>query len=230
MQRKQEVSSGNLLHARFYGSARGLDVYIHGPWRSVVLFGRTVTDEDRQLTERDRALIHDVAGGSGDAVAELYDRYGATVYGLALRVLGQPDLAEEVTQDVFAQVWRDARRYDASRSTVAGWMVMLTRARAIDRLRARRARPDLTTAVDPADTAPLVSAERTPESATITAEDARQVKQALLALPDQLRSLLELAYYEGLTHSEIAARTGIPLGTVKTRIRSAMGSLRSVLA
>jgi RNA polymerase sigma-70 factor (ECF subfamily) len=179
---------------------------------------------------RDRALIGDVARGSGDAVAELYDRHGATVYGLALRVLGQPDLAEEVAQDVFAQVWRDAPRYDAARSTVAGWMVMLTRARAIDRLRARRARPDQVTAIDPADAAPLVSTARTPESATITAEDSRVIRRALATLPDQLRSLIELAYYEGLTHSEIALRTGIPLGTVKTRIRSAMGTLRSALA
>ena len=189
-----------------------------------------MSEPDREVIDNDRALIGEVASGSGDAVAELYDRYGATVYGLALRVLGQPDLAEEVTQDVFAQVWRDARRYDPSRATVAGWMVMLTRARAIDRLRARRARPDQATTAEPADTAPLVSTERTPESATITNDDARLIKRALQALPDQLRSLVELAYYEGLTHSEIAARTGIPLGTVKTRIRNAMGSLRSVLA
>jgi len=180
--------------------------------------------------ERDRVAIRAVARGSGDAVAELYDRYGATVYGLALRVLGQPDLAEEVVQDVFAQVWREAGRYDASRSTVAGWMVMLTRTRAIDRLRARQARPDLTAAVDTSMAVPLASTERTPESTTIVAEDTRIVRGALAQLPDQFRSLIELAYYEGLTHSEIAARTGIPLGTVKTRLRNAMGSLRSALA
>lgn len=178
---------------------------------------------------RDRAAIRDVAGGSGDAVAELYDRYGGTVYGLALRVLGQPDLAEEVVQDVFAQVWREANRYDASRSTVAGWIVMLTRTRAIDRLRARRARPDVSAAVNPV-AAPLPSSEATPEVSTLAAEDTRLVRGALARLPDQFRSLVELAYYEGLSHSEIAARTGIPLGTVKTRLRNAMGTLRSVLA
>ena len=171
-----------------------------------------------------------VARGSGDAVADLYDRYGATVYGLALRVLGQPDVAEEVAQDVFAQVWRDAGRYDAGRSTVAGWIVMLTRTRAIDRLRARRARPDVSRAVDSAYAAPLASADRTPERSTIAAEDTRLVKGALACLPDQVRSLIELAYYEGLTHSEIALRTGMPLGTVKTRLRNAMGTLRSALA
>jgi RNA polymerase sigma-70 factor (ECF subfamily) len=179
---------------------------------------------------RDRNLVGAVARGSGDAVADLYDRYGATVYGLALRVLGQPDLAEEVVQDVFAQVWRDAGRYDAGRSTVAGWIVMVTRTRAIDRLRARRARPDLSRSVDPLHAAPLVSADRTPETSTMVAEDTRLVRGALARLPDQFRSLIELAYYEGLTHSEIAERTGIPLGTVKTRLRSAMGTLRSALA
>jgi len=163
-------------------------------------------------------------------VAELYDRYGGTVYGLALRVLGQPDLAEEVVQDVFAQVWREAGRYDANRSTVAGWIVMLTRTRSIDRLRARKARPDLARGVDPIAAAPLPSPESTPEASTLIAEDTRIVRGALARLPDQFRSLIELAYYEGLSHTEIAARTGIPVGTVKTRLRSAMGTLRSVLA
>lgn len=189
-----------------------------------------MSDQQDAEALRDRELIRAVARGSGDAVATLYDHYGATVYGLALRVLGQPDLAEEVAQDVFAQVWREAGRYDEMRCSVAGWMVMLTRARAIDRLRARRARPDLSAAVDEAHAGPLPSAERSPESATITAEDARVVRSALAGLPEQLRSLIELAYYEGLTHSEIASRTGIPLGTVKTRLRSAMGTLRSALA
>ena len=198
--------------------------------RSTVLAGLIVGTEQDAQAIRDRELIRSVAAGSGDAVAALYDRYGATVYGLALRVLGQPDLAEEVVQDVFAQIWREAARYDLTRGTVAAWTVMLTRARAIDRLRARRARPDQSSAVSDAAADPLPSAERSPESATITAEDARVVRSALASLPEQLRSLIELAYYEGLTHSEIAERTGIPLGTVKTRIRNAMGTLRSALA
>ena len=181
-------------------------------------------------SEGDRQIVAAVARGSGDAVSALYDRYGATVYGLALRVLGQPDLAEEVVQDVFAQVWREAGRYDSHRSTVAGWIVMLTRTRAIDRLRARQARPDLSAAVDSSEAVPLPSPDRSPEVRTLEAEDTRLVRGALAKLPDQFRSLIELAYYEGLTHSEIAARTGIPLGTVKTRLRSAMGTLRSALA
>ena len=137
--------------------------------------------------------------------------------------------AEEVAQDVFAQVWREAARYDSGRSTVAGWIVMLTRTRAIDRLRARRARPDLSAAAPAAQAAALPATGRTPEAITLLAENLRQVRGALAQLPDQIRSLIELAYYEGLTHSEIAERTGIPLGTVKTRLRTAMGTLRSAL-
>ena len=162
--------------------------------------------------ERDRALLRAVSAGSGDAVAELYDAYGGTVYGLALRILGQPDLAEDTVQDVFAQAWRDAARYDAARSTVAGWLVMLTRTRAIDRLRARRARPDLSAPVETSHAEPVSSTDQTPEDATLAAETAHTVRGALGALPVSLRQLIELAYYEGLSHSEIAARTGMPHG------------------
>ena len=107
---------------------------------------------------------------------------------------------------------------------------MLTRTRAIDRLRARRARPDVSAAVETDRVMPMASPDRTPESSSIVAEDRRLVRGALARLPDQFRSLIEMAYYEGLTHTEIAERTGIPLGTVKTRLRSAMGTLRSTLA
>lgn len=186
-----------------------------------------LTDDDR-AAERD--LIQRVAQGSGEAVGELYDRFGSTVYGLALRVLGQPDLAEEVVQDVFAQVWREAARYDPARASLAGWIIMLTRTRAIDRLRARRARPDHTRAVDETHAGGLPSPDRNPEAVSITAAEVQRVKTALAALPDTLRSIIELAYYEGLSHSEIATRTGMPLGTVKTRLRSAMGTLRGALA
>lgn len=163
-------------------------------------------------------------------MAQLYDRYAATAYGLARRILPQPDQAEEVVQDVFAQVWRDARRYERSRATVAGWIVMLTRTRAIDRLRARRARPDQTSGVEPALLSPLASPDRSPEAMTISAEDVQHVRGALTKLPENQRTLVELAYYEGLTHSEIAERTGVPLGTVKTRLRAAMAALRTALA
>jgi RNA polymerase sigma-70 factor (ECF subfamily) len=178
----------------------------------------------------DWELIQAVARGSGDALGQLYDRYAAIAYGLARRILPQPDQAEEVVQDVFAQVWRDASRYERARASVAGWIVMLTRTRAIDRLRAQKARPDQTAGVEPAFVAPLTSPERSPEALTISAEDVQLVRGALSQLPENQRSLVELAYYEGLTHSEIAERTGVPLGTVKTRLRTAMATLRAALA
>jgi RNA polymerase sigma-70 factor, ECF subfamily len=180
--------------------------------------------------EADRRLVSLVAAGSADALSQLYDRYAGTVFGMARRILKRLEDAEEVVQDVFAQIWREAARYEDARATVAGWVVMLARTRAIDRLRARNARPDQAAAVPPDAVPPLASAERSPEAATISAEDARGIRTALEALPVAQRSLVELAYYEGLTHAEIAERTGIPLGTVKTRLRTAMFTLRGALA
>jgi RNA polymerase sigma-70 factor (ECF subfamily) len=199
------------------------------PVRSTVLTALTVPDSLRQDTaETDRQILAAVAGGSADALERLYDRYAATAFGLARRILAQQDLAEEVVQDVFSQVWREAGRYDAARASVAGWIVLLTRTRAIDRLRARRARPDQDRPVEPV-AQPLATAERSPEQVAISSEDARKVRAALAVLPDEQRSLVDLAYYEGLTHSEIAARTGVPLGTVKTRLRSAMMAMRAAI-
>jgi RNA polymerase sigma-70 factor (ECF subfamily) len=185
---------------------------------------------EQDAAEADRQTLAAVAGGSADALERLYDRYAATAFGLARRILAQQDLAEEVVQDVFSQVWREAGRYDAARASVAGWIVLLTRTRSIDRLRARRARPDLDRPVEPAATQPLTTGERSPEQVAISSEDARNVRAALAALPEEQRSLVDLAYYEGLTHTEIAARTGVPLGTVKTRLRAAMVTLRGAMA
>jgi len=179
--------------------------------------------------QSDLQLVADIAAGSADALARLYDRYAGTVFGMARRILTRLEDAEEVVQDVFSQVWRDASRYERARASVAGWVVMLARARAIDRLRARNARPDLKAPVAD-DAAPaMVSSDVSPEQATIAAEDVRDVRSALTSLPGEQRMLVDLAYYEGLTHSEIARRTGVPLGTVKTRLRTAMTTLRRVL-
>ncbi len=180
--------------------------------------------------EADRQILAAVAGGSADALERLYDRYAATAYGLARRILAQQDLAEEVVQDVFSQVWREAGRYDAARASVAGWIVLLTRTRAIDRLRARRARPDQDRAVS--IPSPCCRSRRVTE--VLSRSPCRPRTRSTCAppsrnLPDEQRLLVDLAYYEGLTHSEIAARTGVPLGTVKTRIRSAMMTLRGAL-
>jgi len=175
-------------------------------------------------------LVRAIAGGSSDALGRLYDRHSAVVYGLARRIVTRLEDAEEVVQDVFSQVWRDAARYERERGTVAGWLVMLTRTRGIDRVRARRARPDVEAGVAPDAAPPVVSADRDPEQSTIASDEARQVVRALTTLPPEQRSLVDLAYYQGLTHSEIARTTGVPLGTVKTRLRSAMMTMREALS
>jgi RNA polymerase sigma-70 factor (ECF subfamily) len=179
--------------------------------------------------ETDQHLVSAVAAGSTDALSRLYDRYAGTVFGLARRILNRLEDAEEVVQDVFAQVWRDAARYERGRASVAGWVVMLARTRAIDRLRRRRARPDEREPLKPEAAPDLASTGISPEQASISSEDARDVRSALTALPEAQRVLVELAYYEGLTHSEIADRTGTPIGTVKTRLRAAMTTLRGAL-
>ena len=171
----------------------------------------------------------EIAGGSSEALGMLYDRYARIVYALARRMLKQVEDAEEVVQDVFSQVWRDARRYQATRASVAGWIVMLARTRSIDRLRSRMARPDVASAVAPETAPPIESHERDPEQEAMAEQHAQAVRGALQRLPEAQRLLMELTYYDGLTQSEIAARTGVPLGTVKTRIRSAMATLSAAL-
>lgn len=162
--------------------------------------------------------------GDMDAAAELYDRYAGQVYALARRIVGNEMDAEDVVQEVFSQVWRTPSRYDRTRGSVIGWLLMITRSRAIDRIRARQARPDMTDAVTP-DALP---AAPTPD-ALVMAEQAAAVRQALLSLPASQRTALELAYYEGLTQAEIAERLSEPLGTVKTRIRAGLMALRARL-
>lgn len=179
--------------------------------------------------EADRALLEAIARRSTESLGALYDRHAAVVYGLAKRIVRRAEDAEEVVQDVFAQVWRDAPRYDPSRASVAGWLVMLARTRAIDRLRATRARPDLDAGADERS-AGVPAHEPTPEQQALSAEQVRSIQEALVTLPDTQRALVDLAYFEGLTQGEIAGRTGVPLGTVKTRLRAAMAALRGVMS
>jgi RNA polymerase sigma-70 factor, ECF subfamily len=175
----------------------------------------------------DRAIITRIAAGLGEALGDLYDRHGGAVYSLACRILQDAAEAEDVVQDVFAQAWRDAARYDAGRASVAGWLLLLARTRAIDRLRARRVR-GIGLAIAAAPDAADPSSDQ--ESAVIRSSEARQLRAAYAELTEPQRVAIDLAYYEGLTHAEIAARLQEPLGTVKTRIRSALQRLRGVLA
>ena len=180
--------------------------------------------EDRAA---DQAALARMAQGDGDAVAELYDRHARPIYSLALRILGDVTDAEDVVQEVFSQAWRQASRYNASRGAVAAWLLTLARSRAIDRLRAKRARPAGVTDERMADQ--LVDASPAVDSMVLSSEQVSRVRAALDELPLLQRAALELAYFEGLTHAEIADRLEQPLGTVKTRIRLAMLKLRDVL-
>jgi RNA polymerase sigma-70 factor, ECF subfamily len=181
--------------------------------------------EDRAA---DQAALARMAQGDGEAVAELYDRHARPIYSLALRILGDVTDAEDVVQEVFSQAWRQASRYTASRGAVSAWLLTLTRSRAIDRLRAKRARPAGVTDARLPDQ--LVDASPAVDSMVLSSEHVSRVRAALDELPLLQRAALELAYFEGLTHAEIADRLEQPLGTVKTRIRLAMLKLRDVLA
>lgn len=178
----------------------------------------------------DVALVARAAAGDGAALAALYDEHARAVHSLALRIASDEADAEDVLQEVFAQAWRQAGRYDAARGTVAAWLLNMTRTRAIDRLRARRARPDSTATTPDDEWAALRAPVVDPADALAAARDAEQVRKALNELPVLQRLAIELAYFEGLTQHEIAERLEQPLGTIKTRIRLGLLKLRDALS
>ncbi len=170
----------------------------------------------------DLVLIRRVMGGDETALASLYDRYGSLVYSVAKRVLGDSSTAEEVVQDIFYQFWRTASSFDSARGTLAGWLLVTARNRSIDRLRRRHGAAEEIQE-------DVVALSFNLETAAAQNELMSQVKKFVGELPAPQRTALELAYFEGLTHSEIAQRTGEPLGTIKTRLRAAIESLKKGL-
>jgi RNA polymerase sigma-70 factor (ECF subfamily) len=178
----------------------------------------------------DAACVKRAAAGDGAALATLYDAHSRAVYSLILRIVGDEADAEDVLQEVFAQAWRQAGRYDSSRGTVAAWLLNMARTRSIDRLRARRARPDTTAATSEETWQDLSAPVVDPGDALAAARDAERVREALGELPLLQRLAIELAYFEGLTQSEIAERLEQPLGTIKTRIRMGLIKLRDALS
>jgi len=175
----------------------------------------------------DRAVVDRMAGGDNSALAALYDRHARAIYSLALRILSDAAEAEDVVQDVFTQAWRQAGRYDAARAPVAAWLMIITRARALDRLRRQRSRI-VATEIDSSTPHPR-DPDLNQEALAITAEQAERLRGALGELPDGQRTAIELAYYQGLSQSDIAERLQQPLGTIKTRIRSGLLKLREAL-
>ena len=179
-------------------------------------------------TERDAddiALLHATARGDERAFASLYDRYSTILFGLLLRILHERSEAEDVLQEVFLQVWQRAGNFDAERGRPFTWLVTLARSRAIDRLRAKGSRERAALASASETVEPVVDAE----AEAFRAEQGEVVRGALLSIPEDQRRTLLLAYFEGLSQSEIAARLNQPLGTVKTRMRSGMSKLRELL-
>lgn len=160
------------------------------------------------------------------ALSQLYDRYARVMYALAFKMLGSAEEAEEVVLDVFAKAWRTAARYDASRSRVDSWLFLMTRSRALDRLRQRQRQ---TKVVEAATNTAQISSSNLPDDALLIAERQTVVTEALAELPTEQRIVIELAYYKGFSQSEIAKQTGLPLGTVKTRIRLGLRKLKQLL-
>ena len=179
--------------------------------------------EQAQVT--DVTLLHLIAQRDEAALASLYDRYRLILFGLLVRILNSREEAEDVLQEVFMQVWRRAADFDERRGRPFTWLVTLTRSRAIDRLRMLASRERLATS------AALSEADEVSDAAldAFRSEQREIVAGALAQLPEEQRRALVLAYFEGLTQSEIAVRLSSPLGTIKTRMRSAMIKLRELL-
>ncbi len=166
----------------------------------------------------DDSLVSAIRSGDENAMALLYDRYSSIVYSVALRVLGDTGAAEDVLQEVFIQLWRNPGVFDSSRGSLGAWLAVIARNRAIDALRKRHPETDIADVIVSVEPDMAGDAER--------ARVMEKVLGALGAMPLAQRSALELAYFEGLTHTEIAAKTGEPLGTIKTRIRAGLLALR----
>lgn len=176
----------------------------------------------------DSELIIRVANGDVRAFETIYDRHRGQAFGLAVRVTGRWSTAEEVTQDAFLSLWRGARNYEPSRASLKTWLLTLVRNRGIDSLRSR-GRHDHTVELDNPAAEHLEAAERTEEQVTHR-EESRHARLLLGDLPAEQREVIELAYFSGLSQAEIAARVGVPLGTVKGRARLALEKLRQSVA
>lgn len=172
----------------------------------------------------DLSLLTRAAKGESAAVLALYDRHASALLALAIRVLGNRDEAEEVLQDSFVKIWQEAASYDANRAGFRAWACTIVRNRSLDVLR-RRGTAARTAAVS----AETPESAPSPDASATETESAKRVRAAIAELPEAQRKALELAYYEGLTHVEIAAKTSAPLGTVKTRILDGMRKLKAAL-
>ena len=175
------------------------------------------------LAATDVELVRSIASGDADALIQMYQRHGRAVFSLALYVVRDPATAEEITQDAFFTLWQKARQFDAARGKFESWLLQITRNLAIDRLRHQRRRVQAVGSIEAMESHPALRYE--PASSDHTYE-----LNALLAmLPAAQRETIELAYFQGYTHEEIAALLGLPLGTVKSRILLGLRKLQVLL-
>jgi len=175
----------------------------------------------------DEALLERIAAGDAGALGELYDAYGRTVFAVVYRMLADPEAAEEVAQDVFHAVWRRAGGYQRDRGAVRTWLLAIARNAAIDWRRTRGKRVEREVELD---AAAEMRADAGVEDSVLLSLRAERVREAVRILPAEQRDVLALAFWGGLTQTEIAERTGTPLGTVKSRVRLGMEKLRQYLA
>ncbi|MEO1004425.1 MAG: sigma-70 family RNA polymerase sigma factor [Cyanobacteria bacterium J06638_38] len=180
-------------------------------------------------SSEDTALMQRIAQHDQVALSLLYDRYAHVMYSLAYKMLSNAEEAEEVVLDMFSQVWRTAERYDSQRGRTDSWLFLLTRSRALDRIRRRQRKANVIEASTIAAKVSLTTSGMTPEEALMITDRRQQVKMALAQIPPEQRQVIELAYYQGLSQSQIAKQTGISLGTVKTRVRLGLSKLKQLL-
>ena len=170
--------------------------------------------------ESDWSLLERVVRKDESALAALYDRYSGLVFAEAMRILRDNGAAEEILQDIFYQVWRTAEKFDPARGSLPGWLMVVARNRSISRLRRRSNRP--AEELDQNAVSVSVNLETTASQNQMIG----RLKSVMSGMPENQRQAIELAFFEGMTHSEIAGKTGEPLGTIKTRLRSALEVLR----
>ena len=209
--------------------------YTHGnrcPWDKLGGTELSMAETSTAQQVLDQEMIARIGRRDQSAFSALYDRLSGPLYSLAMKMLGDPAEAQDALQDVFLQIWSRAGTYDPEQSSVFSWTVLLTRSRVIDRLRARGRRSRVVVASTEDSSTTVAGDASTVESAADTAEkndEAARVRYVLNNLPSEQREAIELAFFEHLSHHEIAARLGQPLGTVKARIRRGLLKLRQRL-
>ena len=199
------------------------EIPIHADGKHVPLTReiRRLSTAPRNPEPNDGALIAAIRAGNQEAMAELYLRYSGVVYAVALRVLGDTAAAEDILQEIFMQLWRNPGSFDSGRGNLAPWLAVITRNRAVDLIRKRRPQTEISETIVSVETDFAGEADR--------GRAMDKVRAVLNEMPTAQRSSLEMAYFEGYSHSEISEKTGEPLGTIKTRIRSGLMLLRKAI-